>query len=235
MSENEFLISPGFLGAVDGVRGRGHIVAHSFDAVMQTSTLHGSLCHTSPQNWIRLYSSVLNIINQDYFVTVFARLLCCFCTALITVHAVHLSVIITQHQGNPTFLWSHFTLDFPPFSDPGLPQCVCDASSWEHHARHGPPAGGCGDWDVQLQLQAVGPAPPALRTCAAVGRHAHRCQHDEHGRPQDPSPGCRPPRWTQPGGPASLLRGPESSLEITGDARLDSDWGWAPVITLVHI
>lgn len=93
-------------------------------------------------------------------------------------------------------------------ADAGLPQRGGAASSREVCARRGDAAGSSGHRDVQLQLQAVGPAPPALGSRAAAGGHPHRRQHDGRRRSKDPL-GRR-----LPGDPAPFLRGPESSHKV---------------------
>lgn len=106
-----------------------------------------------------------------------------------------------------------FYLNLHLLSDSSLPQCDCDTSSWERHAWHGYAAGGHGDRDVWLQLQAVGPPPSALCPCAAVGWHTHWRQQGGHSCPQDPRSGGCASGWCLPGDPTSLLCGTEVPLK----------------------
>lgn len=92
--------------------------------------------------------------------------------------------------------------------DAGLPQRGRAAAGREVGARRGDAPGSSGHRDVRLQLQAVGPPPPALGAGAAAGGHPHRRQHDGRLCSKDPL-GRR-----LPGDPAPLLRRPESSPKV---------------------
>lgn len=156
-------------------------------------------------------------IDLHLFLQLFASCFCCFNSPDSSVFHTD----STPSRSNIALI--RFYFHFSALSDAGLPQCVCEASSREDGARRGNAAGGRGDRDVWLQLQAVGPPPPALCTRAAVGWHAHWCQPGGHSSSREPLPGCCPLGRCRPGDPTSLLCGPENSIEIVCDVRVEID------------